>query len=262
MDKQPEEKFFNRSLERALQILNVFSSERETLSLSQMAEILDLSRATVLRLCTTLVKYNFLTLEPETKRYFLGPRLFELGSIAFHSFPLKEISSPHLNLLHQKIGKTIFLGILQNDQLLYLDKREDPGNAIRFTSKVGTLRPPHWGMLGPLLLAYRSESEVERVLIKHPLTAKTKKSIIKKDKFLKWLKQIRDEEMAIDLEGTFEGVSGVAVPVRDINGKVVAALGVAFISSAVESKAFKNIIKEARATAQMISKEAVPSIQN
>jgi DNA-binding IclR family transcriptional regulator len=255
MDNRSEEKFYNRSLERALHILNTFNRQRKSLSLSQLAENLNLSRATVLRLCTTLIKYDFLAHDPETKRYSLGPRLFELGSIAYHAVPLREAAASHLSRLHQKVGKTIFLGILVNDQLLYIDKREDPGHAIRFTSQIGTRRPPHWGMLGPLLMAFQPDEEVRRLLEKNPLTANTKKSIVKKDKYLRWLKEIRDKEVALDLEGTFEGVTGVAVPVRDSKGTVIAALGVAFISAAVDPKGLKTIIKETKQTAQMISRD-------
>jgi DNA-binding IclR family transcriptional regulator len=250
-----KESFYNRSLERALQILNAFNNERNVLTLAQLSEILSLPKATVLRLCSTLVKYGFLKHDPESKRYSLGLRLFELGSIVFYSLSLRHIAAPHLSQLQLKLGKTIFLGILDNDELLYIDKREDPRNPINFTSKIGTRRPPYWGMVGPMLMAYLPEDEIERLLRKNPLKATTKKSITNKDEFKEWLRQIREQGFAVDVETTFEGITGIAAPVRNYTGKVIASIGIALISATVDSKGLKGLVKEAVETALTISKE-------
>ncbi len=170
MTRDKKETFYNRSLERALQILNAFTGERTLLTLSQLSEFLSLSRATVLRLCSTLVKYGFLQQDPASKEYSLGLRLFELGSIVFHSFSLRKTASPFLDRLHLKLGKTLFLAILEQGQLVYIDKREDSLNPITFTSKIGTRRPPYWGMLGPMLMAHLPDPEVESLLEKNPLS--------------------------------------------------------------------------------------------
>src|SRR5512138_1793622 len=138
--------FFNRSLERALQILNAFQSSRKTASTTELCEILKLPKATVLRLCSTLVKYNYLAQDPLTKAYSLGLKVFELGSVFASSFSLVKTASPRLSQLQSKLGKTVFLSILDNDQLLYVDKKEDPGHPIKFTSSIGDRLPPYWGM--------------------------------------------------------------------------------------------------------------------
>jgi DNA-binding IclR family transcriptional regulator len=255
MSWNKKESFYNRSLERALQILNTFNNERNRLTLAQLSEILSLPKATVLRLCSTLVKYGFLKQEPESKRYSLGLRLFELGSIVFYSLSLRHIAAPHLSQLQLKLGKTIFLGILDNDELLYIDKREDPHNPINFTSKIGTRRPPYWGMVGPMLMAYLPDSEIDRLLQKSPLTATTRKSMTSKEEFKAWLRQVREQGVAVDVETTFKGITGVAAPVRNYTGKVIASIGIAFISSTVDSKGLKEIVKEAKGTALTISTE-------
>ena len=152
-----------------------FNDDRKTQTLAQLSESLNLPRATVLRLCSTLIKYDFLRQDPESKRYSLGLRLFELGSVVFNSFSLQQVAAPYLGQLHKKIGKTIFFGILDNDEVLYIDKREDPQNPISFTSKVGTRRPPYWGMLGPLLMAYLPDNEIDKTITEEPSYSNSKK---------------------------------------------------------------------------------------
>jgi IclR family transcriptional regulator, KDG regulon repressor len=254
-DHTRKETFYNRSLERALQILNAFTSERSELSLGQISEILDLSKATVLRLCSTLVKFGFLRQDNELKKYSLGLKLFELGSIVFSSFSLIRVASTHLTELESKLGKTVFLGILGDDQLLYVDKREGAKDGIRFTSNVGRRRPPYWGMLGSVLMAYLPDEEIERLLSKSPLVVTARKSFTTEGPFKAWLREIRERGYVIEDETALEGIGGVAAPIYDFTGTVVAAVGVGFISSSVDSKTLKKIIKEVTGTALVISRE-------
>jgi IclR family transcriptional regulator, KDG regulon repressor len=247
--------FYNRSLERALQILNAFTMERMELSLGQISDLLGLSKATVLRLCSTLVAFGFVRQDETSKRYSLGLKVFELGSIVFSSLSLTRVASRHLTDLKMTLGRTVFLGILEEGELLYVDKKEGAEDGISFTSKVGRRRPPYWGMLGPLLMAYLPEAEVDRLLNVHPLTPAARNSITSVDKFKEWLQEIRQQGYVAEDEAAFEGISGIAAPVHDFSGGVVAAVGVGFISSSVDSPETQKIIREVTATATVISRE-------
>jgi IclR family transcriptional regulator, KDG regulon repressor len=255
MNQVKTETFYNRSLERALHILNSFRIDGQAFSIAQLSDMLNLPRATVLRLCTTLVKYGYLMQDHDSKRYSLGLKLFELGNIVFYSLSLRNVAAPYLSQLQMKLGKTVFLGILENDELLYMDKREDPGNPISFTSKIGARRPPSWGVLGPVLMAYLPESEIGRMLDKYPLTAVTKKSLTDEAEFMELLRKVQDQGYFIDADTSIEGTSGVAAPVRDSAGKVVASVGCGFISSSVDSRELETIVQEVMDTARKISKE-------
>jgi IclR family KDG regulon transcriptional repressor len=251
----PKTTFYNRSLERALQILCVFNRDRQTLSLTQLANILKLSKTTVLRLTSTLIKYDFLKYDLSPKQYSLGLKLFELGSVIFSSFSIRRVASPYLTRLQSKLGKTVFLGFLQNDELVYIDKREDPGNPMRFASQIGTRRPPYFGMLGQVLMAYLPDSEVDRLLRKTPLEPFTKRSLTNQAEFRKRQRKIRGEGFYVDKEEAIDGVTGIAAPIMDYTGKVIAGVGVGFISSSLDSNGTKQIIKEVCETAKKISKE-------
>ena len=255
IEQDKEKQFYNRSLERALRILNAFNNERPALSLAQLSETLILPRATVLRLCSTLLNFGFLRQDPQSKQYSLGLRLLELASGVSDSFSLRKIASTYLSILESKIGKTIFLGILDNDEVLYIDKRDDLRSPINFTSKIGSRRPPYWGMMGSILMAYLPDSEIKRILQRSPLTVATRKSITRKEEFLKWLGQIRKQGFVIDVEMALDGITGVAAPIFDHTGKAIAGVGVGFISSSVSAKELKGIVKEVTKTALTISKE-------
>ena len=255
MKDRGESNYYNRSLERALQIVDAFTPDRQVLTRAQLADIIGLPRATVLRLCSTLVRYGYLAKDTDSNSYSLGMRLFEQGSILFNSFPVRVVASHYLAQLQRETGQTVFLGVLNNDELLYVDKREDPHNVITFTSKIGTRRPPYWGMCGPCLMAYLSDDKVERMLESAPLTQITKNSVTSAGEFKKWLRRIREEGLAIDRETTLEGITGIAAPIWDSWGGVIASLGVAMISSAVSDDDIKRISRAVITAAAAISKE-------
>jgi len=256
VDHTKGESFYNRSLERALQILIAFGGERKPLTLAQLSELLGLSKATALRLCSTLVKYGFLRQDQESRQYFLGLRLFELGSIVLSSFSLRKAASPYLTQLQVKFGKAVFLGVLDEGDLLYIDKREDAEVGISFPSNIGRRRPPYWGMLGPALMAFLPDNEIDRLLERSPLVKTAKKSFVASEDFKEWLRTIREKGFLVEDETTIDGIGGIGAPVRDHTGNIVAAVGVGFISSSADSKTLrKKMVKEVVATADAISKE-------
>jgi hypothetical protein len=138
MSQDKEEAFFNKSLERALCILNAFDAGSTAFTLAQLAEKVNLSRSTVLRLCSTLVKYNFLRREVESKRYSLGLRLFELGSLAFYSFTLRQISTHFLSQLEVKLDRPLFLEFLEGDELKQENQRRGNKERIGSGQKIDT----------------------------------------------------------------------------------------------------------------------------
>ncbi len=243
----------NKSLERALRILIVFNTERSSFTLSELSDALLIPKATVLRLCSTLVTYEFLRFKRETKQYSLGLKLFELGSVVFATFSLRRIAVPYLVKLQERVCKTVFLGILQDGELVYIDKKEDPLNPVRFASRIGARRPPHFGMLGNVLMAHLPGHDVTELLKRYPLVAVTKKTITDEAVFRKRLGIIRSQGYCVDLGEAFEGITGVAAPVRDFSGEVIAAVGLGFISSTEDDKGLKRIVRETLKSAAAIS---------
>lgn len=254
-DTKSDKGFFNRSLERALQILCAFTIERSAYTLTQLTDAVGLPKATTIRLCSTLMKYGFLKFDHSTMQYSLGIKLFELGSIVYASLSLRKTASPFLQQLQIRSGKTSFLGIIENDELIYLDKRESPGNPIRFASQIGRIRPPHFGMLGQVIMSTLPEDEVDRILEKKPLTAHTKKTTTDPYEFREKLARIRKQGYLIEEGEAIEGISGIAAPIYNFTGSAVAAVGVSFISSSVDARGKDALLAEVLKTADNISHE-------
>lgn len=215
-----------QALERALDILDCFNFQSRELSLSDVVNRTGLNKTTAKRLISNLTTRGYLQQDPQTRKYQLGMRLFELGGVVFSSFSLRRSAAAPMTGLQNETGATVLLGVRIEDQLVYVDKREGNG-MIRISSDVGWRRPLHYGMLGMVLMAGIESGEVERILQEYPLEAHTPFSITDVDALSLRLEEIRVQGYVIEKEEAVEGLFGIAAPIKDYNRQVVAALGIA-----------------------------------
>jgi len=216
-----------QALERALDILDSFDFQNRELNLSDVVTRTGLNKTTAKRLISNLTARGYLQQDPQTRKYQLGMRLFELGGVVFSSFSLRRSAAAPMTGLQNETGATVLLGVRMEDHLVYVDKREGDG-MIRISSDVGWRRPLHYGMLGMVLMAGIESREIDRILENCPLEAHTPFSITDADAFSLRLEEIRVQGYVIEKEEAVEGLIGIAAPVKDYSRKVVAALGIAF----------------------------------
>ncbi len=251
----PDGRYNVRAVERAIKILNAFSKERSRMTLEQVSRATGLSKPTAFRILATLQYYGYVSQDPRGGQYRLGAKLLSLAHAAIDALDLRDVARPHLDALREGLGVTVLLGTLMDGDLVYVEKREAPG-PVRIASDVGWRRdPPYFGMLGMTLLAFRPEEEVERLLETRPLKAYTPRSLRDPDRFLERLRQVRAEEVLVEFEEAVEGVWGVAAPIRDAAGEVVAAVGVALPMTANTDERVKQVKARVKACAAAISKD-------
>lgn len=223
---QTEGRYNIRAIERAIGILNLFSPRDNKLTLDEITRRSGLSKPTAFRILSTLEYHKYILFDPSDRRYSLGTVFLMLGGSVLASMSLRRVASPHLGRLRDELGVTVLLGALMDDSLVYLDKKEAEG-PLRIAADIGWRRdPPHFGMLGMVLLAFRGEEEVRNTLARVPLSAYTRNSLTDPELFLRRLREIRRAGAAVEFNEAIEGVWGVAMPLRDAHEEVVAAVGV------------------------------------
>lgn len=236
-----------------MDILDCFTHEERHMSLSDIVAKTGLNKTTAKRLLANLTARRYLQQDAESKRYQLGLRLFELGGIVFSSFSLRRAAEYPMSQLRNETGATVLLGVLLEDQLVYIDKREGSG-MLRISSDIGWHRPAHCGMLGMVLMAYLKEDAVDSILADTPLIPYTPHSIVDEDAFKRRLEAIREREYVIEEAEAVEGVVGIAAPIRSYPKRVVGAVGVALTTAEGRSKRrLEFIIAAVRQTAETIS---------
>jgi IclR family KDG regulon transcriptional repressor len=244
-----------QALERALDILDCFNFQSRELSLADVVFRTGLNKTTAKRLISNLTTRGYLQQNPQTRKYQLGMRLFELGGVVFSSFSLRRAAAYPMTELQNKTGATVLLGVRMEDHLVYVDKREGDG-MIRISSDIGWRRPLHYGMLGMVLMANLESGAVDRILKNYPLEAHTPFSITDVDAFSLRLEEIRVQGYAVEEEEAVEGLIGIAAPIKDYSRQVVAALGIALpLGRRNLNEDLVDIVKLVKNTSASISSE-------
>ncbi|WP_154650437.1 IclR family transcriptional regulator [Geotalea daltonii] len=250
-----DEKYNIRAIERALSVLEAFSIERRKLSLDELTKLIGLSKPTVFRILSTLQSRKFIYLDKGDGRYRLGSVFLTLASAVHGSSGLGAIARPHLTTLRNSTQATVLLGALLEDHLVYLDKTEGRG-PVRLANDIGWRRDPaHYGMLGMTLMAFLDPAEAERLLDEFPLAPYTEKSLNDRLLFLKRLDDIRRLGYALEFEEAIDGVWGVAAPVLNAAGEIIAAVGAALSMSACSDERIADTINSVTACAGAISSD-------
>jgi IclR family transcriptional regulator, KDG regulon repressor len=255
MNRKPklEKKVYSvQVVERCLDILDCFDFRHRDLSLTEICRKTHLNKSTALRLTSNLVARRYLHLSDSTGLYSLGMQLFVLGSVVFSSFSLRKSAADHMTRLQQETSATVLLGVLMDEQLVYVDKRDGQG-AVRVASEIGWRRPPHFGMLGMVLMASLPDTVVDTLLPKYPLQPITDATITDPLKFKNRLAQIAQDGYVAEHGEAVSGVIGVAAPVMDYSHRVVAAIGVAILEAQHDQASLESVIKSVRAAGQSLS---------
>ncbi len=244
-----------QAVERALDIIDCFTFENKELGLSEIVRQTGLNKTTVKRMLVNLINRKYLQQDPNTKRYKLGMRLFELGGIVFSSFSLGKASAHFMDLLQKRTRSTVLLGVIMEEELVYVDKREGNG-MVRISSDIGWRRPLHYGMLGMILSAHLEPDKFDEIIDKSPLVPYTARSITDEEEFRNRLEEIRKRGYVIENGEAVEGIIGIAAPIRDYTHKVIAALGIAVPAGhGVPGEELNDFAARVRETCEKISAE-------
>ena len=248
-------------MDRALAILDVLGSLSGDSSLVELCVALNLHKSTLHRLMMVLERHRLVDKNPDTGRYRLGLKLFELGSKAIASLDLREQARPHLTRLQQETEETVNFAVLDQGEVLYIAKIE-PQRNLRIAAHVGHRLPAYCTALGKAMLAESPETEVDSILRGCEMKARTPNTITTPAMLKDELRMIHSRGYAIDDEENDEGARCVGVAVRDQRGNPVAAISVSGPASRVTKSKVPEIAKVLIRSAQALSKELGYSAEN
>ncbi len=212
-----------QSLDRAFDILELLSEARDGASLTDIAARLGLHTSTVYRLLSALRKRGYAEQTASRGVYRLGLELVRLCGQYLNSLELKTEAEPAIRQLSQATGQTVFLAILQNDEVVYIDKAEQ-FNSLRKYSIIGQRRPLHCTSLGKALLLGMSEPEIVGLYSGRSLEARTPATIVSVADLIENLRACRRRGWTHDDQEYTVGEQCVGAPIYDYREKVIAAV--------------------------------------
>lgn len=215
---------FMTSLARGLLVIQAFSQRRIHLSISQLSKSTGLSRASVRRCLHTLSKLGFAGTD-DSRNFQLRPRILSLGHSYLSSMPLASAAKPILEQLSQILHESSSIALLDGVDIVYVAR----ANVTRIMSidlGIGSRLPAFCTSMGRVLLANLAPEELEKMLARIEFTRYTEKTITSVEKLRQALMAVRREGHAIIDQELEIGLRSMAVPIRNPNGRVVAAINV------------------------------------
>ena len=153
---------------------------------------------------------------------------------------LVKEATPYLKELVKLCNETVHLGVREEGEVLYLAK-EESSQTIRMISYVGKRAPLHCTALGKVLLAHLSTEERKKTLGEKVLRRLTENTITDEEELEKELGKVREQGFALDIEENEKDVRCIAAPIRNYQGKVIAAISISSPIFRIDKNAQNNL---------------------
>jgi DNA-binding IclR family transcriptional regulator len=211
------------ALARAVRILESFTPDEPELTVSEVARRAGLHLTTASRIIGQLVDHGLLGRGPD-REVRVGFRMWELAARAAPTRSLRDAAMPYLEDLHAVVGHHVQLSVLDGADVILVERLSARDAVINFSQVAGRL-PLHISSSGIVLMAYGPPELLDRVLARS-LESRTPATITTADHLRATLDQVRRQGYALLAGHVHPDATGIAVPVRDGLGEVVAALSV------------------------------------
>ncbi|WP_371479445.1 IclR family transcriptional regulator [Kitasatospora sp. NBC_00315] len=250
----------SQSLDRALTVLASLGDGPA--SLEQAASSIDVHKSTALRLLRTLEAHGFVHRQSD-HRYRLGGRLFSLAQQALEEVDVRQVAAPYLASLNERYGHTVHLAVLEDGEVVYLDKVESrypvsPGSWLGSASRIGRRVPANATALGRVLLADLPPEQLAALPTaataparapRRPGSAEARRT----EELLGDLAAVKRLGWSMDSGEHQEAVTSIAAPISGSGGRAVAACAISAPADVAPAAELTRLLPELLCTVEAIS---------
>lgn len=213
------------SVQRALDILNLFDGSRSELRNAEIAKLLNLPPGTAAGLIYTLKVNNYLDQNPSNRKYRLGLKLAERASVLLDQLDLRKIAAPHLEELREWSGESVNLAIVNGSEVVYIERLFGK-HALGIRSELGKRGPIHSTALGKAIVAFLPLEKLISFIAAYQFFPVTRYTINDAERFSEELCRVQKCGFALDEEENEVGGRCVAAPIFDHDSNPVAAVSI------------------------------------
>ena len=221
----PRGRYSIEVLNRAINILSVFSHARPLMTLGEVVQLVNLPKTTVFRVLSSLVERRYCEFDPETSKYSLGFELLRLADIRRRQNNLHDVTLPIMREIRNAVNETVILSVRSGDWRVHIDFVEGL-HAMRRMADLGVQAPLYVGAASKMLLAGMDDEEIDAYLDRTELVPFQDTTIT--DKALLWreIRAIRKRGYSESRGELFSGGGALAAPIRDFSSKTVGVIDI------------------------------------
>lgn len=220
----------NATADRAIDVLLLFDEDRPVLSANAVASELKMSRSTTYRYLQSLRTYGLLEEDDARGAFRLGSRVFQLAKVARTGLGLIEVALPVMRELAESHNCVAILTRRSGNQVVVIERVETSAS-VRLSYERGHVLPVHAGAAAKIVLAFEDEAHIDGIIRATKLIRFTPETVTDPEQFRADLDKIREDGYSVTDGEVDLGVRAVAAPVLAEDGRVLAGISVAGLSS-------------------------------
>lgn len=212
-----------QSLARGLDVIGAFQHARPSLSVGEVATLANISRAAARRCLHTLATLGYARAIDGS--YRLLPKTLGLGYAYLSASPVARVAQPVLEEVSTRLHESSSMTVLDGDDIVYV-ARASTQRIISVGLSVGSRLPAYCTSMGRVLLAFSSDADLDSYLQRVDLVRQTPHTIVEPALLRRELQSVRAEGYSLVDQELELGLRSIAVPVRQADGRAVAAINV------------------------------------
>lgn len=223
----PESESFVRTFARGLRVIEVMGQSTGRRNIAQISEMAQLPRTVVRRLLLTLIDLGFVG--TDDKDYWLTPKVLRLGMSFLYTLPFWQQSQLVLEELGTRMKQSCAITVLDDSEIVYI-QRFHTKRILAFSPSIGSRLPAYAVSMGKVLLAGLSDAKLDQYLATTELRKLAPRTITDPSQLRDVLSEVREQGFSWTDSEYDESICGLAVPVRNTGGEVIASINVSLIS--------------------------------
>ncbi|MDA3974125.1 IclR family transcriptional regulator [Enterococcus thailandicus] len=232
-----------------------YLAEAPDSSLQAIAKGTGMTASTALKILDTLTLIGY-TNKNSDKNYRLGSKFIRYANKSIEEQDLVEVTRPYLEQLQDTIDETIHLGILNNEEILYVNKLEAKNQTIRMSSKIGVTRPLYSSAMGKAVLAEFDENQYDTYLTKHPLIPFTEYTITNPLRLKSEIEKVQQSKIAYDDEEMEQDIFCIGAAIVK-NNEIIGAFSISMPKYRLTGEIKNQIVAAVKQTKQKIEETLI-----
>lgn len=233
---------------RALSVIEAFNDEYGRMTVAQVAERTGIPRTATRRYLLNLCHFGYA--DTDGKFYWLSPRVLRLGQGYLDGARLPRLVQPFIQRLAMSCGETVNVSVLDGHEIVYVARSNSP-RVVSIGFYAGARVPAHVVGPGPAILSTLSDAAVKKWIAEHEFSTFNSNAALTPKGFQKLVARAKERNFCITVGNLDQGLTGVAVPLRDRHGECKAALSMTLQTSiwseeAIVEKLVPSIVEAAQ----------------
>jgi IclR family pca regulon transcriptional regulator len=230
---------FLEALARALRIIQAFNRDRRQLTLSDIAKLVDLPRASVRRTLHTLIHLGFA--ETDGRVFRLRSRILTLASAYLMSNSISDILQPAVERMTREVGEACSAAVLDGDDVIMI-AHASPNRVVNVSAQIGFRLPAVSSSLGRVLLAALEDRELDRLLRRIEPERLTSATVVDRAELRRAILKARQDGFSLVDQEAELGFCSISVPLRRLDGRVIASLNIGTHSNRVTLDTMRRVL--------------------